>query len=391
MRPLVAVVLVLACKDKPQVHHRDDAAVAKVARDTAVPVDAGLWPEIAKLPAIDAVRVIALPAKLDTPRFEIGGPVIVGDLAVVSSSQFGFTAVDFRRGQLVWTKAAGSHVAPPLVVDGNLVLVASCINPPTIPDGEELLGCVRVVTPTGADQAYIAIRGRGVDAFSASAGDQSVWSTGKGAIFWRRGDAAVSIDLLTGVAKPAPDATEPLVVTYKDKTWQVRRTEDGQIDAVGKPSWRTESSYTALVGAIYIPDQAPMVRAASAGGHGEHPEIMLFDMDATGSMHGQVSLYPVPGIGIIGHASSKVGNTALAVRLDTSLERDYIAGYAANAALQWIYPLPQTPRPDPVGLAVTHDAVVVFHDGDTVTVLPELSAPPTAPGAVAEPSENATP
>jgi hypothetical protein len=49
------------------------------------------------------------------------------------------------------------------------------------------------------------------------------------------------------------------------------------------------------------------------------------------------------------------------------------------------------PRPDPVGIALTRDAVVVFHDGDTLTVLPELSAPPTAPGAVKAPSENATP
>jgi hypothetical protein len=134
-----------------------------------------------------------------------------------------------------------------------------------------------------------------------------------------------------------------------------------------------------------------MVRVARAGRFRGNPEILIFDIDATGSLHGQVTMYPVPGIGIVGQAISKVGNTALAIRLDTSLEHDYVAGYAANAALQWVYPLPQTLRPDPIGLALTHDAVVVFHDGDTVTVLPELSAPPTAPGAVREPSENATP
>ena len=64
---------------------------------------------------------------------------------------------------------------------------------------------------------------------------------------------------------------------------------------------------------------------------------------------------------------------------------------AANMLLMWVYPLPHQPRPDPVGLAVTSDAVVVFHDGDTLTILPELSAPPTAPGAAKPPSENATP
>ena len=389
MRLALLLLLLAACKDKPP-HYRHDAAVAQPAKDAAVAPDAGVWPETAKLPVISPLRVISLPAKLDAPRFTIGGPVLLGDLAVVSSSQFGFAAVDFRRGQLVWVKPAGSHVAPPLVVDGNLVLVGSCINPPTIPDGEELLGCIRVVTPTGSDQAYVAIRGRNVAAFQASAGEQIVWSA-KGAVLWKRGDKVVSIDLLTGVAKPAPDEGPPLVVTYKDKTWNVRRTEDGEISATGKPSWKTESSYTALIGAVNYPGLTPLVRVVRAGRFRGNPEILLFDMDATGSLQGQVSLSPAPGIGIIGHAISKVGNTALAVRLDTSLQRDYIAGYAANAALQWIYPLPQTPRPDPVGLALTHDAVVVFHDGDTVTVLPELSAPPTAPGAIRDPLENATP
>lgn len=386
---LLAPTLV-ACKDPPKPRTRDDAAVTATLRDAAVAVDAGVLAELAKLPLVDPVRVIALPAKLDAPRFTIGGPVLLGDLALVSSSQFGFSAVDFRRGQIAWTKPAGSHVAPPLVDDGNAVLIGTCINPPAIPDGEELLGCMRIVTPTGSDQAYIAIRGRGVDEFQASAGDQRVW-TSKGSVIWKRGDAAVAIDRLSGVARPAPAASPPLVVTYKTKSWDIRRTEDGVIEATGTPSWKTESTYTALLGAVYIPEQAPMVRAVRAGRHQGQPEILLFDIDATGSLHGQVSLSPVPGIGLIGSAVSKVGNTVMAVRIDTSLERDYIAGFAANAALQWVYPLPHMPRPDPVGLAITHDAVVVFHDGDTVTVLPELSAPPTAPGAVREPLENATP
>jgi hypothetical protein len=99
----------------------------------------------------------------------------------------------------------------------------------------------------------------------------------------------------------------------------------------------------------------------------------------------------VPGIAVTSHAIDAVGNVAVAVRLDTSLERDYIAGYAANALLMWTYALPQVPRPDPIGIAMAPDAVVVFHDGDTVTVLPEVSAPPTAPGAVQAPLENTTP
>jgi hypothetical protein len=59
--------------------------------------------------------------------------------------------------------------------------------------------------------------------------------------------------------------------------------------------------------------------------------------------------------------------------------------------LMWVYPLPRMQRADPIGLAVAPDAVLVFHDGDTLTVLPELSAPPTAPGATRPPLENPTP
>jgi hypothetical protein len=57
----------------------------------------------------------------------------------------------------------------------------------------------------------------------------------------------------------------------------------------------------------------------------------------------------------------------------------------------YVYPLPEVPRADPVGVAIAPDAVLVFHDGDTFTVLPELSVPPTAPGAPKASSQNPTP
>ena len=395
MTRLGLLLLVLAsCKGKPA--RRDDAAVARAPADAAV-IDAGPWPELAKLPAIEPVRVIALPARSDVPRFTVGGPVIAGDVAVVASSQFGFIAVDFRAGHVAWTKPAGSRVAPPAVVGGTVVLIGDCVNPPEVPDGDTLLGCLRAVTPTGAEQGYFAIRGKAkaLAAFAGATGPQHVSKHGDRAVVWRRGDSAVAIDLGTGVATPAPAVEPPLVITYKGRTWHVTRTEDGIIEArvPGKQgiAWHTERTYGPLLGAVYIPDQSPMVRVSKATLHEGKPELLLFDIDATGSLHGQVSLHPAPGIGLVGHAISSVGDVALAVRLDTSIERDYIAGYAANALLVWSYALPRMPRPDPVGVAIAHDAVVVFHDGDTFTVLPELSAPPTAPGAVKAPSENATP
>jgi hypothetical protein len=57
----------------------------------------------------------------------------------------------------------------------------------------------------------------------------------------------------------------------------------------------------------------------------------------------------------------------------------------------YVHRLPEIPRAEPVGLAIAQDAVLVFHDGDTFTVLPELSAPPTAPGQPRAPSQNPTP
>jgi hypothetical protein len=378
----VALLLLIAsCSSKAKPPKRDDAGVRSADATTEA-----AWPELANLPTTQAVRVIALPARIDVPRFTVGGPVIARDVAVVSSSQFGFVAVDYHTGQIAWSKPAGPHVAPPQVVDDNVVLIGDCINPPDSKD--TLLGCMRVVTPAGADVAYVAIHGKAVADFAASSGEQHVDAVDH-RVVWRRGQHAVAIEPSTGVATPA--AAPPLVVTYKEKTWRIRRTDEGIITAEGKPAWQTDRSYGTLLGAVYLPGQSPFVRVMSAVRHRDRPELLLIDMDATGSLNSQVSMSPAPGIGLVGHAISSVGDVAVAVRLDTSLERDYIAGYAANALLMWAYPLPRMPRPDPVGIAIASDAVVVFHDGDTFTVLPELSAPPTAPGAVRAPSENATP
>jgi hypothetical protein len=364
-------------------------------RDAAAPADAANgWPELATFPRADALRVISLPTHTNTPRFDVGGPVVAGDVAVVASSQFGFIAVDYHTGHIAWTKPAGDHVAPPFVHAGNFVLIGECIQAPDVPDTHALLGCLRVVTPTGGDQSYVAIHGRGKDLaeFAAEPGAQRVWATGDRTIMWKRGERAVAVDQITGIATPAPAIDPPLVVHYKEKTWNVARGDDGVLTAMqkGAVAWHTQRGYTELLGAVYLPELAPMIRVSNVGRFGGRPELNLMDIDATGSMHGQVA-FPVPGIGLAGHTIDSVGDTALAVQLDTQLDRHFIVGYAANALLMWVYPLPRVQRADPIGLAIAPDAVVAFHDGDTVTVLPELSAPPTSPGAARAPSENATP
>jgi len=396
LRILACLASLAACKGKGKAARTEETAPAP----PAVPADAlardasGAWPELASYPPAEPERVIAIPTRPDVPRFDVGGPVLVGDLAIVASSQLGFAAVDWRRGAITWTKPAGHHVAPPLVHDGSIVLVGECLSPPPVPADETLLGCLRVVTPTGADQAYAAVRGKTklVAAFAGSPGRQALWSAGERAVRWRRGDEAVTIDLVSGVAKPALAGPPPLVVVHRDRRWEITQDE-GRIIATGKdgtPSWRTEHPYTALLGSVALPEMSPILRVVNIGAWAGSPEVQVIDMDATGSLHAAVAR-PTPGIALLGHAVSPVGDAALAVRMDRSIRRDFIAGYAANAMIVWVYPLPEVPRADPVGVAVAPDAVVVFHDGDTLTILPALSAPPTAPGAPAPPSRNPTP
>jgi hypothetical protein len=365
----------------------------------APPHDAGLrdaepdapqpWPLLASLPLVEPIRVIQLPVRPEVPRFDVGGPVIAGEVAVVSSSQLGFAAVDWRRGTLAWTKPAGLHVAPPIVAGDSAILIGDCLNPPELTD--TLLGCLRVVTAAGVDQSYAAIHGAHLDAFAAEPGTQDVWLEGDRAVRWRRGALAVAIDLVTGVAKPAAIDPPPIHVVYRTHAWDITHTGERIVAREhGKIAWQTRRSYTALLGAVYLAELGPMIRAMNIGAFGGRAELNLLDIDATGSMHGQAA-FPVPAISALGHAIDAVGNTAIAVRMDATLRHDFVVGYAANAMMMYVYPLPEIPRADPVGVAVAPDAVLAFHDGDTVTVLPELSAPPTAPGAPKPPSQNPTP
>jgi hypothetical protein len=393
MRTALVLALLAACKGHegaPAEHAASrDAGTTDAAADAAPPDAAAVWPQLARFPRVEPVRVVALPARPDVPRFDVGGPVIAGDIAIVSSSQLGFAAIDWRRGALVWTRQAGLHVAPPIISPHGAILISDCTTPVAVPDTQ--LGCIRVVSAAGIDQSYAAIHGKRVDAFAAEPGPQSAWLDGDRTVRWRRGEQAVAIDLITGVATPAAIAPPPLRVAYRTHSWDIERTEQRIIARErGKLAWQTRSPYTALLGAVYLADMAPMVRVASIGVFGGVAEMNLLDIDATGSLHGQAA-FPVPAISALGHAVDAVGNTAVAIRMDSSLRHDFVVGYAANALLMYVYPLPEIPRAEPVGIAIAPDAVLVFHDGDSFTVLPELSAPPTAPGTPRPPSQNPTP
>lgn len=395
MKALALALLAFGCKSKRM---DDPMPEPPVIVDAAVVVPADVtkpWPELESYTRVLPERVIALPAKADTPKFSLGGPVLVGDLAVVSSSQFGFVAVDWRRGSIAWTKTAGTYVAPPIRIEDSLVLIGDCAKPPAVGDREVLVGCLRVVTTTGIERAYIAIRGkpRAVEAFLAERGEQQIWQVDDHTVRWRRGEAAIAIDLVTDVAKPAPTTPPRLTVEYKARRWDIAHVDDRIVAYKGgtrQVAWKTEYPYTRIIGTVWLPEMSPILRVANASTH--HPYIDLIDIDATGSLHAAVAK-PTPGIAVLASAASSVGDAALAIRLDSSLRRDLVVGYAANAVLMWVYPLPEHQHVDRVGVAISEDAdaVVVFHDGDTLTVLPELSAPPTTPGATRASSKKPTP
>jgi len=312
-----------ACKPRRATPRDEPMPVPPPLGDAGPRTDAGVldapgrWPRLATFPATEPVRVIGLPARPDVPRFDVGGPVIAGDVAVVSSSQFGFAAVDWRRGQLLWTKPAGLHVAPPIARGQTAILIGDCENPPDVPD--TLLGCLRVVTASGADQGYAAIHGRRVDAFVTAPGPQEVWLDGDRTVRWRRGEAAVSVDLITGLAKPTVFEPPPIHVVYRTHAWDITRTDERIIAREkGKLAWQTQHAYTAVLGAVYLPELAPMLRVANLGSFAGVPEMNLVDIDATGSLHGQVA-FPLPALSLLGTAIDAVGNTAIAVRMDASL------------------------------------------------------------------------
>ncbi|MCX5745171.1 MAG: hypothetical protein NT062_22015, partial [Proteobacteria bacterium] len=163
MRRALAVVALVACKSTPREAAPPDpplAAPSPPVDAAALAADASpAWAALADMPHVDPVRVIHLPTQATVPRFDVAGPVIAGDLAIVASSQFGFVAVDWRTGALAWSKPAGARIAPPIVVGRTAFLLGECTAPATIPDGRDLLGCLRVVTFSGTEQAYLAVHG----------------------------------------------------------------------------------------------------------------------------------------------------------------------------------------------------------------------------------------
>jgi hypothetical protein len=164
-----------------------------------------------------------------------------------------------------------------------------------------------------------------------------------------------------------------LHLAYRTHAWDIERTEQ-QIVACehGKVAWQTRGP-----GAVYLADLPPMVRVASIGVFGGIAEMNLLDIDAH-PLAARPAAFPVPAISALGRAVDAVGNNRgrdphrqlAAPRLRRRLSR--------QRAAEDVDLLPEISRADPVSVAIPPNAVHLFHDGDSFTVLSELSAPPTA-------------
>lgn len=348
------------------------------------------FPELADLPRARPLRVIALPARVDVPRFEVAGPLLFddpatelrADLAVVASSQLGFAAIDWRTGKVAWTRPSGAHVAPPVLAGPEqVVLLGECARPPDT--GAPLVGCARVVAPGGADRSDMAVTGPAeLAAALRTPGRQQTWAIDEHRVAWRRGDQVATVALATGTASAGAPPPAPLVVEHGGAAIAVHLDDDGHLRSArvrGKPpAWQARGTFAAILGVIPGGEhETPMLRLArpstvrSVGASSFGTSFDVLDVDALTATGGAAAT-PAPGVQLLASASTDRAAAALVVRLDRSLRRDYVIAYTRTARVAWVYPLPEVVRPDAVGVAVAPDGVLVFHDGDTLTVLPAI-------------------
>jgi hypothetical protein len=381
----LAALLLGACRCGDPAAARDAApADAVIVVDAAPPPS---WPELAELPIAEPVLTVAIPARPDVPRFDVHGPVLTGDVAVVAASPLGFAAVALPAGRVIWTRPAGARVAPPLVTSGAVILVGDCPDDVASPDGELLLGCLlQVDAARGADLGAAIIRGTraDVEAFATATGPSRLRAVpGTAAIRWQRGERAVEVALATGTATPAAPIADRVELVYRGETWRWSVDDEALVarDGSDRERWRFGRRVAAIAGAFGAePPQVPVVRAVVAATRDGRGAFTIIDIDGTSGSLGSAA-HAVPGIQILASAFGPRGVTVLAVRLDSSLTRDYIAAFDGNGLLLWVWPLPEQPRPDAIGVAVDESRVVVFHDGDRLSVLPLAWENPTAPAS----------
>lgn len=355
------------------------------AANVGVPPTVPAWQNDAA-PTVQPTRTLDLAPRLDTPRFDVVGPVIGAEIAVMGSSQLGFVAVDITRGTIAWHKPAGMHLVAPLWHDQQWYLLSDCPTPTTAQPSYDVLGCLRVVAANGSDVALspvIAKRDQAA-AWHANTGPSRLvpWAD---TLIWQRRDSddttyQLQIDTLTGRANATAHVPPDVEAEFNGERFAFYREAEAIVAlvqphktpaAANKVRWRLAGRSAALLGLVVAnPGETPMLRIVRLGTRfNPAGELDLLDVEATGTLRGQAA-FPTQGIALLGQAIGPTGAVVLAVRRDASLRHDLLVGYDQRSQKRWVHYLPESPRADPIGVAVTTDTTLAFVDGSRLLWLP---------------------
>jgi hypothetical protein len=338
-------------------------------RGTGADASSDAFASLDGLPRIRPRWTRTLPEQ-PVPAIDVHGPRIVDGVAVVAGSAIGVVGVDLARGEVLWSRPAGAHVALPAVIGGKLLVAGDC----TIPiDGDDVVGCYEVLDPRKQ-----AVYGYGsiVSETALGAGPTELAVEG-GAVYLGREGEYLRFTL--------PDPPRGEVRAEKTRWREVITVGEGDdkveawiVDDVlelrhHRPDVMSSRSAVRSIaggpGALYLLASGRTRAFRYPDGVAEIQPVLI-DLAAIEIADLGVA---VPGIDLLAAAQGEKGY-AIAVRLDSSLAHDYVARFGADGTLAWVWPLPPPPgggRALPVGLAWTaDDGLVVFHDGTTLAYLP---------------------
>jgi hypothetical protein len=388
MRCAVAIVVALAGCGRGRTTADRAAAIdaATLVTAPAPPGDgAADWPELAAFARAHPRWQLRLDVDPVTPAFDVHGPIAVGDVAVVAGSAIGVVGVDVVRGQRRFHRPRTGRIAPPVAVGNDRILVVGdCARPVDVATEQALVGCYEVL-----DAATEAVHGAGTviaaraDAARIGVGptrlavaDGVVWlARDAGAVRWTLGDPPRGEALAAAAPRRDRPASAP-------EPWASVGDGDARVDV-----WSVDdvlelrhhdpsvlSSRSAIASFATAPGSLHPVGEDEVRGFHLPPTVAAIQPAVVHarSVSWRAVGTPVPGIQLLAAAHGP-GGFAVAVRLDASLGRDYVAAYAADGAVAWVYPLPPPAPPGrglPVGLVWTDGAIVVFFDGAVVAGLP---------------------
>lgn len=294
------------------------------------------WPELRGLVLARPAWLVELEPVVPRPELVAHAPVVVGDRVLVAGSRVDHRGLDLASGAEAWRRPGGAALARPLALGrGDVVLLRECDGGVAAPTDHAVLACFDRIDP-----AAIAVRSGG--RLHAPAGEAGACVAGGGA--WSlAGDDPAALVLGRNTCRFVVDLGDGLARRVADLAPPPEPAED-VVGHDGDAPWRQ------VVGG----GRSEVVRGAGAG-----PRL--------------------PGLTVL--AAARVAGRdagAVVVRADSSLARDFLAGYV-GAAVTWVWPLPPPPdgaRAGPVGLTADDRGVTIFFDAHRVA---RFTAPWAAP------------